>query len=198
MRARHSSEKIEKWRAQPIVSLQLVTNVMVLAVASMHCPAGVPLRGFRNDEQPSSSVGGQELQRLFAGRKAPEFAVVGIVLCRLRRPEHHELAAFFLDQGGQFFTFVQCHVARTAMRAFVVAHAGPFIGPPAFAVITFVEIEKPCHGIPLGSQAIIAARYEIDKSAVTQVLKLLPYLGFDVLVASIKIAKMPFESIELF
>src|ERR1700722_1931848 len=48
----------------------------------------------------------------------------------------------------------------------------------------------------LGSQAIIATRYEIDKPAVTQILKLLAYLRFDVLVAGIEIAEMAFESVD--
>src|SRR5438876_11234560 len=84
------------------------------------------------------------------------------------------------------------------MRALVVAHAGPLIGPSAPATIALVEIEKPGHReIPLGSQAILAARDEFNKSAITQVLKLLTYLGFDVLIAGIKVAKIPFESIDL-
>jgi hypothetical protein len=146
----------------------------------------------------SSSVDRQKLQRLFAGRKAPEFAVVGIVLGRLRRPKHHELTAFLLDQGGQFFTRVRCHVARAAMRAFVVAHAGPFIGPSAPASITFVEIEEPGHASLLGSQTIISARNELNKSAVSQVLKLLAYLGFDVLVVRIEVTEVPLEGVDLF
>src|ERR1700674_1194614 len=48
----------------------------------------------------------------------------------------------------------------------------------------------------LRSQAIVTTRHEIDKSTVAQILKLLTYLGFDVLVAGIEIAKMPFESID--
>src|ERR1700680_3966985 len=49
----------------------------------------------------------------------------------------------------------------------------------------------------LGSQAIITTRDELDKSAIAQILELLTYLGFDVLVAGIKTAKMPFESVNL-
>jgi hypothetical protein len=41
-------------------------------------------RGFRNDGKLKSSVCGQELQRLFAGREAPKFAVVRLMLGRLR------------------------------------------------------------------------------------------------------------------
>jgi hypothetical protein len=81
------------------------------------------------------------------------------------------------------------------MRAFVVAHAGPFIGPPASATIAFVEVEKSGHASLLGSQTIIAARNEVDKSAIAQILKLLLNLGFDVLVARIEIAQMPLEGI---
>jgi hypothetical protein len=49
----------------------------------------------------------------------------------------------------------------------------------------------------LGSQAVVTTRNELDKSAVTQILKLLAYLGFDVLVAGIEIAEMPFESVDI-
>ena len=69
------------------------------------------------------------------------------------------------------------------------------VHPPAS--VAFVEIEKPCHGKLLGSQAIISARDEFDKSAVPQVLQLLAYLRFDVLVAGIEIAEMPVESVDL-
>src|SRR5450759_1290792 len=47
------------------------------------------------------------------------------------------------------------------------------------------------------SQAIITTRNEIDKSAIAQILQLLTYLGFDVLVAGIKIAEMPLEGVDL-
>ncbi len=52
-------------------------------------------------------------------------------------------------------------------------------------------------GQALRSQTIIAARHEINKSAIAQILKLLTYLGFDVLVAGIEFAEMPFESVDL-
>src|SRR5258708_37021523 len=47
------------------------------------------------------------------------------------------------------------------------------------------------------SQTIISSRNEINKSAVAQILKLLPYLRFDVLVAGIEITEMPLESVDL-
>jgi hypothetical protein len=76
------------------------------------------------------------------------------------------------------------------MRAFVVAHAGPFIGPSAPAAGAFVEIKKPGHACLLGSQKIISSRNEIDESAIAQILKLLTYLGFDVLVAGIEVTEL--------
>lgn len=51
--------------------------------------------------------------------------------------------------------------------------------------------------VPSRSQAIITTRYEIDKSAISQILKLLTYLGLDVLVPRIEFAEMPFEGIDL-
>jgi hypothetical protein len=50
----------------------------------------------------------------------------------------------------------------------------------------------------LRSQAIITTRHEIDKSTIPQILQLLTYLGFDVLVAGIEIAEMPLEGVDLF
>src|SRR5437773_1408476 len=47
------------------------------------------------------------------------------------------------------------------------------------------------------SQTIISPRNEINKSAIAQILKLLAYLGPDVLVAWIKFAQMPLESVDL-
>jgi hypothetical protein len=44
-----------------------------------------------------------------------------------------------------------------AMRALVVAHAGPFVGPSAPAAGAFIEVEKPGHAGPFepeGSEAM--------------------------------------------
>jgi hypothetical protein len=49
----------------------------------------------------------------------------------------------------------------------------------------------------LGSQAITTTGHEIDKSAVPQILQLLTYLGFDVLIAGMEVAEMPLEGIDL-
>src|SRR5580692_4732252 len=49
----------------------------------------------------------------------------------------------------------------------------------------------------LGSQAIITTRHELDKSAVAQILQLLAYLRFDVLVAGIEFAEVPLEGVDL-
>jgi hypothetical protein len=75
------------------------------------------------------------------------------------------------------------------MWTIVVAHAGPFIGPYSIAAVATVDVKKPSHAGLLGSQAIITTRYEFDESAVAQILKLLPYLWFDVLIAGIEAAK---------
>src|SRR5579872_206852 len=48
------------------------------------------------------------------------------------------------------------------------------------------------------SQPIITTRYEFDESTVTQILKLLTYLGFDVLVSGIEIAKVSLKTINFF
>src|SRR5713226_3684819 len=86
---------------------------------------------------------------------------------------------------------------RAAMWTIVVAHAGPLIGPYPFAAGTSVEIQKPGHASLLRSQTVISTRDKINKSAVAQILKLLTYLGFDVLVAGIEITEMPLKSVDL-
>src|SRR6202012_5790128 len=72
-----------------------------------------------------------------------------------------------------------------------------FVGPYLPAAGASVKIEKPGHAGLLGSQAIITTRHEIDKSTIAQKLKLLTYLGFDVLVAGIEIVEVTFERIDL-
>src|SRR5438067_1755762 len=49
----------------------------------------------------------------------------------------------------------------------------------------------------LGSQTVVSSRDELDKSPVTQILKLLSYLRLDVLVSGIEITQLPLESIHL-
>src|SRR5439155_16715341 len=51
---------------------------------------------------------------------------------------------------------------------------------------------------PSRSQAIIAARQELDEPTITQVLELLTNLWSDVLVAGIEIAKMPLKTVDFF
>jgi hypothetical protein len=82
------------------------------------------------------------------------------------------------------------------MRALIVTHAGPFIGPSALATIAFVEVEKPGHTCLLGSQTIISAGNELDKSTIAQILKLLTNLWLDVLVTGIEFAEVPLEGID--
>jgi hypothetical protein len=73
------------------------------------------------------------------------------------------------------------------MWAFIVAHAGPFVGPDLAAILTSIDVQEPSHCEPLAFQTIAASRNEFDKSLVTQKLKLLANLRSDVLVAGIKI-----------
>jgi hypothetical protein len=92
-----------------------------------------------------SPVRAEELQRLLSRWEAAKLAIVRIMLSRLRRPEDDEFLAFLFDDRRQFFAVIRRHIPRPAMRACVVAHAGPFIGPSASAARAFVEIEKPGH-----------------------------------------------------
>src|SRR4051794_39315000 len=88
-------------------------------------------------------------------------------------------------------------MTRTAMRAVVVAGAGPSVRPVLITSVTGVMVEKPGPASLLRSQTIITTRNEIDKSAIAQILKLLTYLWLDVLVAGIEIAKMTLERVDL-
>src|SRR5688572_15450280 len=49
----------------------------------------------------------------------------------------------------------------------------------------------------LRAQTIVASRDELYKSSITQILKLLPYLRLDVLIAGIELTELPLESIYL-
>ena len=103
------------------------------------------------------------------------------------RAEDDEFLALSCDKLGQVFAVKRRHVPETAMRAFIVTHAGPFIGPYLLAIFTSVDVQEPSHGEPLAFQTIAASRNEFDKSLVTQKLKLLANLRSDVLVAGVKI-----------
>jgi hypothetical protein len=48
-----------------------------------------------------SPVSRQKLQRLLARRETAKLAIVGIMLGRLGRPEHHEFLAVLFDQRGE-------------------------------------------------------------------------------------------------
>ena len=114
----------------------------------------------------------------------------------VRRTKHDEFPAIGFDKNRQIVTFDRRSVTSTTMRAVVVTHARPGIGPVPIAAIAGVVIEKLGHTGLLGSQAIVTTRYEFDESAVAQKLKLLANFGFHVLVTWIEIAKMPFERVD--
>src|ERR1700712_686327 len=67
------------------------------------------------------------------------------MFCRFRRPQHDVFLALFLNQRREFFALVRSHMARTAMRALVVAYARPFVGPATFATRAFVKFPIPGH-----------------------------------------------------
>jgi hypothetical protein len=140
----------------------------------------------------------QKFLSLLTRRKTANFAIVGIVLGCVRRTNGNKLFAVLLDEFGQVLAIKWRHIPCAAMRAFIVAHAGPLIGPYLSAAGTSVEIQKPRHPSLLRSQPVITTRNEIDKSTVTQILKLLSNLRFDVLVAGIKVTQVPLESVDFF
>ena len=56
------------------------------------------------------------------------------------------LVAISLNEFGHVFAVAGRRMPRAAMRAVVVAHAGPFIGPYPLAACASVDVEKPGHG----------------------------------------------------
>src|SRR5262249_49646019 len=84
------------------------------------------------------------------------------------------------------------------MRTFVVAHAGPFVGPNATAAIAVIDVQEPGQGtMLLFAEAIVAARNKLNISAIAQILKLLPNFWSNVLVARIEVAKVALEGVDL-
>src|SRR5580698_6249633 len=112
----------------------------------------------------------QKFLSLSVRLEAAQFAIARFVFCRARRVDSDELIAFLCDKVRQIFTVEWRHVSRPAMRALVVAHAGPFVGPDTFASSASIEVKKPSHAKLLRSQTIIPSRNEINKSAITQIL----------------------------
>src|ERR1700744_4931093 len=102
-------------------------------------------RGNTHQNFRSSSVRAEEFERLLSRREAAKLAIVRIVFSRLRGPEDDEFLALLFDYRRQFFALIRRHIPCPTVRAFVITHAGPLIGPPAIAAGTFVEIEEPGH-----------------------------------------------------
>lgn len=67
------------------------------------------------------------------------------MLSRVGRSEHDKLAAIFANDFGKVITVIRRHVPSAAVRAIVIAHARPFIGPLAAAPCAFVVIAIPSH-----------------------------------------------------
>jgi hypothetical protein len=139
----------------------------------------------------------QKFLSLFTRRKTAHLAIVGIVICGVRRTNSDELVAVLLNKFGEVLAIKRRHMPRAAMWTIVVARAGPLIEPYAFAAGAPVKIEKPSHASLLGSQTIASTRNKVDESAIAQILKLLANFWFDVLVVGIEIAEMPLEGIHL-
>jgi hypothetical protein len=87
----------------------------------------------------------QEILSLLQRRKPAKLSIVRIVFGVVGRSKHNEVAFLLLYDLGEIVAVVWRHVTRTAMWAVVVAHAGPFIGPPTAAASTFVVVAEPGH-----------------------------------------------------
>src|SRR6516165_10011026 len=82
------------------------------------------LCGFIRSEKFFGSCSCRETTKLF---------IVGIVLRRVRGAQHDEVCTILLDEFGQVVTFMGRHIPCPTMWALIVAHAGPFVGPPTAA-----------------------------------------------------------------
>jgi hypothetical protein len=81
-----------------------------------------------------------------AGRETAEFFIVRIVLRCIGRTHDDKVPAISLNKFGHVFAVAGRHMPRATMRAVVVAHAGPFVGPYPLAAGASVDVEKPGHG----------------------------------------------------
>jgi hypothetical protein len=90
--------------------------------------SGQPLHGFRNDGL-SHVDRSQKFLRFLERRKTAKLAVVGIVFGCVRRPERDKFVAVLLNNFCQVLTVEGRHMPRPAVRAIIVAHAGPLVGP---------------------------------------------------------------------
>ena len=64
---------------------------------------------------------------------------------RVWRTNRNKLLPILLDKLSDVLAVEGRHVPRAAMRAVIVAHAGPLIGPYPLAAGASVEIQKPSH-----------------------------------------------------
>src|SRR5258707_11753535 len=107
----------------------------------------------RNQCRGPSVVSGQKLERLFARGKTAHLAIVGIVFGCIGRAHSDKLVAILFNELSQTLTVEGRHMPCAAMRAIVVAHAGPLIGPYPPAACASVEIQKPGHAGLLGTRS---------------------------------------------
>ena len=92
----------------------------------------------------------QEFLGLFPRREAAYFAIIRIVLGRVGRSKCDETISILGDNVGEVLAIERRHVARFAMRALVVAGAGPLTGPYPAASVASIEVQKPRHaGAPM-------------------------------------------------
>jgi len=78
--------------------------------------------------------------------KRNQFQVLRRVFGIIRRTKGDEPLSLLLDNPRQIIAGIRRHVPRTALRAIVVTHAGPFVAPAAAAAIAGVVVQVPSHG----------------------------------------------------
>jgi hypothetical protein len=108
----------------------------------MACARGVAVAG-----RSGSLVGprGQEMLSLSACLKSSELLIIGAVLRGISRTKRDEFVVIFGNDFGEIITVVRRHMPCAAMRAVVVAHAGPLVRPRAAASSTLIMVAEPSH-----------------------------------------------------
>ena len=101
------------------------------------------LWGARSNASLSRVDRNQEFLGLFPCREAAQFAIIGIVLGRVRRTKRDEFIRILSNNAGEVLAIERRHIARATMRALVIARAGPLIGPYPPASVASIEVQKP-------------------------------------------------------
>ena len=89
----------------------------------------------------------QELLGLRARHEAAQLLIGRVVLRRIGRTKRYELFSFLANKLCHVLAMAGRHVSRSAVRAIVVRHARPFVGPISIALGTPIVVQEPGHRV---------------------------------------------------